>query len=165
MARRNEFRANWNASTRTVDHRSWTHHNTLGSSNWTVVEDVAGLRPRTDAGVELWPIDIGWSHFAVNDLRYLGVDLSVVRDDPADGVNLASSAPNLACGAAVSASYDVQRWDGGAWVPVPSQVRQPAVARGNYNRVTFTPVTTQRLRVVLTHAPGFRTALTEVKAY
>ncbi|MFD7659676.1 hypothetical protein ACFV4N_37365 [Actinosynnema sp. NPDC059797] len=82
----NEFWANWNASTRTVDYRSWIHHNTLGSSNRTVVEDVAGLRPRTDAAVGLWPIDIGWSHFAVNDLRYRGVDLSVVWDDPADGV-------------------------------------------------------------------------------
>ncbi|GAA1305921.1 discoidin domain-containing protein [Saccharothrix xinjiangensis] len=303
----NEFWANWNASTRTVDYRSWIHHNILGSSNWTVVEDVAGLRPRTDARVELWPIDIGWSHFAVNNLRHRGVDLSVVWDDPADGVtrypgvpegysvyldgtraftvdrltrvlydpatgavtfpsgsgsvrfsapfpglrapqdvahtgarlvdvfakagvNLSSTAPNLARGAAVSASYTasgtstaaavddlptneplwgtagspnaqdwyeldfrqsrsvgevrlhfrddraanryrapasytVQRWDGGAWVAVPSQVKQPAVARGNYNRVTFTPVTTQRLRVVFTHAPGFRTALTEVKAY
>ncbi|MFC6092593.1 discoidin domain-containing protein [Saccharothrix lopnurensis] len=303
----NEFWANWNPSGRTIDYRSWIHHNILGSSNWTLVEDVAGLRPRTDTRVELSPIDIGWSHFAVNNLRYRGLDLSVVWDDPADGVtryqgvpegysvylngtraftvdrltrvlydpttgavtfpsgsgtvrfstpfaglrapqdvvhtgarvvdvfakagvNLTSTAPNLARGAAVSASYTasgtstaaavddlptneplwgtagspnaqdwyeldlrqsravgevrlyfrddraanryrapasytVQRWDGSAWVAVPSQVRQPAAARANYNRVTFTPVTTQRLRVLLTHASGFRTALTEVKVH
>jgi hypothetical protein len=39
----------------TPDHRrpSGIHHNILGSSNWTVIEDVAGLRPRTDNQVEL----------------------------------------------------------------------------------------------------------------
>ncbi|WP_119582884.1 discoidin domain-containing protein [Streptomyces europaeiscabiei] len=80
----NEFWADWNGSS--VNYRSWIHHNILGSSNWTVIEDVAGLRPRNDAKVELSPIDIGWSHFTVNNLRYRGADLSVVWDDPADGV-------------------------------------------------------------------------------
>ncbi|MDX2931631.1 discoidin domain-containing protein [Streptomyces ipomoeae] len=80
----NEFWADWNGSS--IDYRSWIHHNILGSSNWTVIEDVAGLRPRNDAKVELSPIDIGWSHFTVNNLRYRGADLSIVWDDPADGV-------------------------------------------------------------------------------
>ncbi|AXG82173.1 discoidin domain-containing protein [Streptomyces paludis] len=80
----NEFWANWNGTG--IDYRSWIHHNILGSSNWTVIEDVAGLRPRNDAKVELSPINIGWSHFTVNNLRYRGADLSVVWDDPADSV-------------------------------------------------------------------------------
>ncbi|UUU36790.1 discoidin domain-containing protein [Streptomyces sp. CA-210063] len=80
----NEFWADWNGSS--VNYRSWIHHNILGSSNWTVIEDVAGLRPRNDAKVELSPIDIGWSHFTVNNLRYRGADLSIVWDDPADKV-------------------------------------------------------------------------------
>ena len=37
--------------------------------------------------------------------------------------------------------------------------------KANYNRVGFTPVSTQRIRVQVTHAPGFRTALTEVMVY
>jgi mannosylglycerate hydrolase MGH1-like protein/F5/8 type C domain-containing protein len=82
----NEFWFNWNPSTRTINGRSGIHHNILGSSNWTVIEDVAGLRPRTDQQVELWPIDIDWSHFAINNLRYRNADLSIVWDDPADGV-------------------------------------------------------------------------------
>lgn len=49
----NEFWADWNGSG--IDYRSWIHHNILGSSNWTVIEDVAGLRPRNDAKVELSP--------------------------------------------------------------------------------------------------------------
>lgn len=81
----NEFWANWNPNTQTIDYRSWIHHNILGSSNWTVIEDVAGLRPRTDDQVELWPIDVDWTHFTVNNLRYRNSDLTIVWDDPADG--------------------------------------------------------------------------------
>ncbi|MEV5891939.1 galactose-binding domain-containing protein [Nonomuraea fuscirosea] len=80
----NEFWADWNGSS--IAYRSWIHHNILGSGNWTVIEDVAGLRPRNDAKVELSPIDIGWTHFTVDNLRYRGADLTIVWDDPADGV-------------------------------------------------------------------------------
>jgi hypothetical protein len=82
----NEFWADWNPNNQTIQYRSWIHHNILGSSNWTVIEDVAGLRPRTDNQVELWPIDIDWTHFTVNNLRYRNADLTIVWDDPADGV-------------------------------------------------------------------------------
>ncbi|MCG5213550.1 discoidin domain-containing protein [Streptosporangium sp. KLBMP 9127] len=80
----NEFWADWNGSS--IAYRSWIHHNILGSGNWTVIEDVAGLRPRNDAKVELSPINIGWTHFTVNNLRYRGADLTIVWDDPADGI-------------------------------------------------------------------------------
>ncbi|WHT16286.1 discoidin domain-containing protein [Crossiella sp. CA-258035] len=302
----NEFWANWNAGAQRIDYRSWIHHNILGSSNWTVVEEVAGLRPRTDAKVELWPIGIGWSHFAVNNLRYRNMDLSIVWDDPADGitrypgvpqgysvylngtraftvdrltravydpatgavtlpaggnlthstaitglqaaqevvqnsarmvdvfakagVDLTSARPNLAQGATASAShtaadtsvggavdgfpinapiwgssgspngtdwyqldfgrsqtvqearlyfrddragnryrapaaYTVQYWTGQAWADVSGQTRTPETPRANYNQVRFTPVSTDRLRVRLTHAAGFHTGLTELKVY
>ena len=87
----NEFWADWTGSA--IAYRSWIHHNILGSSNWTVIEDVAGLRPRADAQVELSPIPIGWSHFAVNNLRYRNTDLSIVWDDPADGVSRYAGVP------------------------------------------------------------------------
>lgn len=82
----NEFWFNWNPTTRTINGRSGIHHTILGSSNWTVIEDVIGLRPRNDKQVELSPIDIGWDHFTIDNLRYRNADLSVVWDDPADGV-------------------------------------------------------------------------------
>ncbi|WP_436535238.1 discoidin domain-containing protein [Actinoplanes sp. HUAS TT8] len=87
----NEFWADWNGSA--ITYRSWIHHNILGSSNWTIIEDVAGLRPRNDAQIELSPINIGWPNFAVNNLRYRNADLSVVWDDPADGVVKYSGVP------------------------------------------------------------------------
>ncbi len=52
-----------------------------------------GLRPRNDKQVELWPLNIGWPNFAANNLRYRNVDLSVVWDDPADGVVKYSGIP------------------------------------------------------------------------
>lgn len=73
----NEFFFGWDPKDQTFG-RSGIHHSMLGSSNWTVIEDVAGLRPRTDEKLELWPIDIDWPHFAVTDLRYRGRDLSIV---------------------------------------------------------------------------------------
>ncbi|MEU8236229.1 discoidin domain-containing protein [Actinoplanes sp. NPDC048967] len=302
----NEFWANWNAGTRTIDYRSWIHHNILGSSNWTVIEDVMGLRPRNDNQVELSPIGIGWSHFAANNLRYRNADLSVVWDDPADGItrypgipqgysvflngtraftvdrltrvlynpatgavtlpaggsvtfstavggiqsptqvvqssarmvdlfakagtDLTSARPNYARGATTTASYtaagtsgsaavdgypvnepiwgtygspngtdtlevnlgqsrridelrlyfrndragnryrqpsayQVQYFDGSAWVAVSSAVRTPTTPRANYNRIRFAAVDTQRVRVQVTHASGFRTGLTEFQVY
>ncbi|MGC9670905.1 MGH1-like glycoside hydrolase domain-containing protein [Planosporangium sp. 12N6] len=304
----NEFWANWNPTTRHIDYRSWIHHNILGSSNWTVIEDVAGLRPRNDAKVELSPITIGWPNFTVNNLRYRNSDLTIVWDDPSDGVvrysgvpegysiyvngtramtvnklvplvydpatgavtfpgtaatvtyaaampamrapnqvvlsdpgtvdllakagvDLTANLTNLAQGATVSASYtaggtstgaavdgyptnepfwgaggsanssdwyelnfgsaktvdevrlyvkdsrpasgtyrapasyQVQYFNGSGFVDVAGQVKTPAVPQGNDNNVRFTAVSTQRLRVVMTHASGARTGLTEVKVY
>jgi hypothetical protein len=300
----NEFWADWNGSS--INYRSWIHHNILGSSNWTVIEDVMGLRPRNDTQIELSPITIGWTHFAANNIRYRGADLSVVWDDPADGVtrysgvpqgysvfvngtraftvdrltrvvynpatgavslpaggtatfsaaipgllaptqvahtgarmvdmfakagtDLTSTLPNHARGAATTASYTasgtsgaaavdgypineplwgtsgspnatdwlevnfgpartvdelrlyfrndratnryrqpasytVQYWNGSAFVDVGSPVRTPVAPQANYNRVRFGAVNTQRIRVQVTHASGFRTGLTEVQAF
>jgi len=302
----NEFWADWNAGSQTIDYRSWIHHNILGSSNWTVIEDVMGLRPRNDNQVELSPIGIGWSHFAANNIRYRNTDLSIVWDDPADGVtrytgipqgysvyvngtraftvdrltrvvfnpttgavslpdggtvlftaaiagmqaptqvtqtsarmvdlfakagtDLTATLPNHARGGATAASYtasgtaganavdgypinepiwgtygspnaadwlevnlgaarsvdevrvyfrndratnryrapasyDVQYYDGAAWVSAASQVKTPSAARANYNNARFAAVTTQRIRVRVTHASGFKTGITELQVY
>ncbi|WP_246635845.1 MGH1-like glycoside hydrolase domain-containing protein [Actinoplanes hulinensis] len=299
----NEFWADWNGSA--VTYRSWIHHNILGSSNWTIIEDVAGLRPRNDTQIQLSPINIGWSHFAVNNLRYRNANLSIVWDDPSDGVtryngvpqgysiyldgtrvatlnqlapftynpatgavtttgtvafstafpalqapqnvvqsssrmvdvfakagvDLSSTRPNLASGATVSASYttsgtsaggavdglptnsplwgsygsanatdtyditfssertvseawihfrndratnryrpptayNVQYWNGSAWVNTASQAKTPAAPQANLNKVTFTAVNTTRLRLQFTQPSGTpKTGLTEVKVY
>ncbi|MBB6545674.1 discoidin domain-containing protein [Nonomuraea rubra] len=89
----NEFWANWNPQTKTIGYRSWIHHTILGSSNWTVIEDVMGLRPRSDGKVELWPVDIGWDHFTVNGVNYRGSDLTIVWDKPGDGTRHYAGVP------------------------------------------------------------------------
>jgi hypothetical protein len=47
-----------------------------------IFEDVAGLQPRLDDVVELWPIDMGFDHFAVNNLSYHGSDVTIVWQRP-----------------------------------------------------------------------------------
>lgn len=75
----NEFFFNWNPDTQNFG-RSGIHHNILGSYNFMIIDDAAGVRPRLDDVLELWPIDVGWDYFAVNNLNYHGKDLTVVWD-------------------------------------------------------------------------------------
>ncbi|UQZ36878.1 hypothetical protein C2I18_27105 [Paenibacillus sp. PK3_47] len=63
--------------------RAWIHHDTLGMMNYTVLEDMAGLQPRTDDIIELWPINVEYDHFAVDNVRYHDANLSIVWQDPA----------------------------------------------------------------------------------
>ena len=64
-----------------ITYRSWIHHTQLGTTNWTMVEDIAGMVPREDNKIELNPIEIpGWNYFTVNNLSYHGQDVSIVWD-------------------------------------------------------------------------------------
>ncbi|GGM55041.1 OmpL47-type beta-barrel domain-containing protein [Dactylosporangium sucinum] len=78
----NEFWADGSATGQSIGYRSWIHHTILGATNFTVIEDAMGLRPRSDAKVELDPINIGWDHFTANNIRYRDRDLTVVWDAP-----------------------------------------------------------------------------------
>ena len=77
----NEFFFNWNPETKTFG-RSGIFHNILGAYNFMIVDDIAGVRPRLDDRLELWPVDVGWDYFAVNNLNYHGRDLTIVWDRP-----------------------------------------------------------------------------------
>jgi concanavalin A-like lectin/glucanase superfamily protein/F5/8 type C domain-containing protein len=77
----NEFYFNWDPTTKTLG-RSSINHDVLGSFNWMVFQDIAGLQPRLDNVVELWPIDMGYDHFTVNNLSYHGSDLTIVWQKP-----------------------------------------------------------------------------------
>jgi hypothetical protein len=59
----------------------------------------------------------------------------------------------------------VQYWNGSAFVNAGSQVKTPSAPRSNYNLVRFASVSTQRIRVQVTHASGVKTGLTEVQAF
>ncbi len=47
----------------------------------------------------------------------------------------------------------------------PSQTKNPAAPRANYNLVQFPAITAQRVRVLATNASGAKTGLTEVKVF
>lgn len=64
------------------------------------------------------------------------------------------------------ARYDVQRWTGTAWRTIPGQQRLPIRPEGHRaNTVSFAPVRTSKLRVVLVHRPGASSGLTEIEAW
>ncbi|WAT15978.1 Ig-like domain-containing protein [Xanthomonas fragariae] len=74
-----------------IGYRSWIHHTQLGATNFTMIEDAMGLRPRSDDKIELYPIDIGWEHFAADNLRYRDRNLSIVWDR--NGTHYAGKVP------------------------------------------------------------------------
>ncbi|MEJ5943776.1 Ig-like domain-containing protein [Pseudokineococcus basanitobsidens] len=86
----NEFWAEGSANTswgeeQDVGYRSWIHHTILGATNFTMIEDAMGLRPRSDAKVELDPVDVDWPYFRADGIPYRDRQLSVVWDEPGDG--------------------------------------------------------------------------------
>ncbi|TGO05752.1 OmpL47-type beta-barrel domain-containing protein [Serinibacter arcticus] len=78
----NEFWSNGSHDPQNIGYRSWIHHTILGTTNFTMIEDAMGLRPRSDAKIELDPIDVDWDHFTVNNVRYRDRDLTVTWDAP-----------------------------------------------------------------------------------
>ncbi|WP_299093343.1 Ig-like domain-containing protein [uncultured Metabacillus sp.] len=78
----NEFWNSYDEETKKLNYRSWIHHNILGAYNFSLIEDIAGMQPRADDILELWPIDMGYEYFTVNNLRYHDSDLTIVWDKP-----------------------------------------------------------------------------------
>ncbi len=65
--------------------RSGIHHDTLGSYNWLMFEAMGGIVPRMDDIIELWPVELGYDHFLLNNVRYHDADLTIAWDKPGDG--------------------------------------------------------------------------------
>jgi len=74
-----EYYSNWNPTTKTFT-RNNPYHVMLGNMNYIYIEDMAGLQPRSDDLIQLWPIDLGYDHFMVNNLRYHDHDVTIVWD-------------------------------------------------------------------------------------
>lgn len=79
IANQAEYYSNWNPTTRSFN-RNNPNHIMLGNMNYIYIEDMGGILPRSDDLIELWPIDLGYDHFMVNNLRYHGHDVTIVWD-------------------------------------------------------------------------------------
>jgi hypothetical protein len=142
-----------------VDGSRWYHRSP--PNRW-----VAG--PSAD-GADWFEVDFG------AERRLQEVDLYFLDDARGPRVEVggeveASGFPDLpgAAGPMVRppASYDLQHWDGAAWVDVPGQARAPETPAGRRaNRVTFPALSTTRIRVVLHHQQGSTSGLTEFEAW
>jgi hypothetical protein len=61
---------------------------------------------------------------------------------------------------------EVQNWNGTTWQEIPGQKRIPALPAGHKpNVITFPELTATKIRVVLTHAKGSSSGLTEFEAW
>jgi hypothetical protein len=64
------------------------------------------------------------------------------------------------------ATYDLEFWDGGKWVPVPGQQRTPETPTGHRaNIIHFPELQTQKLRAAFTHGPRGQAGLTEFETW
>ena len=88
------------------------------------------------------------------------IDVFTVQDDYANPVNATDTQTFSAWGIT---AFDVQYWDGSAWVTVPSG----SVTGNNkiWRKFTFTPVTTSKIRVLVNGAANSFSRITEVEAW
>jgi hypothetical protein len=69
-------------------------------------------------------------------------------------------------GVRAPASYAVEAWDGAAFKAVAAEQRDPKrPTGGRANEITFTPVTTRKVRITFTHAGNARSGVTEVEVW
>ncbi len=62
--------------------------------------------------------------------------------------------------------FTLERWRDGRWEEIPAQRRVPEVPEGRRaNTVTFDPIETTKLRLVVTHRAGASSGLTEFEAW
>jgi len=68
--------------------------------------------------------------------------------------------------AAPPSSYRIEVWEGERFVPARVRTQAPALPAGRRaNRVELERITTERLRVVLTHPPGLVAGLSEIEVW
>ena len=64
------------------------------------------------------------------------------------------------------AGYGLEYWNGTGWKTFPDQKRSPATPTGHRsNEIHFSAMDVQKFRVVMTHAAGGKSGLTEVEAW
>jgi len=64
------------------------------------------------------------------------------------------------------AKFDLEYWNGKTWISIPDQNRTPETPIGHCpNTVTFPKIQTEKIRALLTHAPGSKSGLTEFEAW
>ena len=141
---------------------SFTNPNALGNTGrhdnvWQAIDGMAFYKNMPDNR---------WTNYtSPNSSDSLGVNFGYSR--PVNEVNVdfySDSATNGSIRA--PASYDVQYWNGSAWVDVPNQIHVPAQPVANdQNIVTFNQVDTSQLRVVMTNQSGYYVGVTELESW
>jgi hypothetical protein len=103
------------------------------------------------------------SYLSSNPTDWWSVDFGQVR--PVSDVRIYFYNDNG--GVKPPVSYQLQYLNTtGEWLDIPNQVRDPVAPAGNdLNRITFDPIETRALRVVVTPQPGSGAGITEFQSW
>ncbi|WP_224360321.1 MGH1-like glycoside hydrolase domain-containing protein [Hyalangium versicolor] len=104
-----------------------------------------------------------WTNYqSPNASDWLGVDFGYVRS--VEEVRLYLY--NDGGGVQTPASYDLQSWNGTAWVSIPNQQKTPATPAGDaLNRISFPAVNTRKLRAVFQNPPNAKVGVVEFEVW
>ena len=127
------------------------------SSYDNVWEAVNGVIVYTDSPHDRWT-----SYQSLNSTDWLAVDFGTAKTVSQAKVYIYDDNG----GVKAPVSYNVQYWNGTTWVDAVSQSKSPIAPAGSaVNTVTFTAVSTEKVRVVFTHTSGAKTGVTELELY
>ncbi|HEX2904261.1 MAG TPA: LamG-like jellyroll fold domain-containing protein [Jatrophihabitans sp.] len=109
------------------------------------------------------PENTRWTNYASpNAQDFYGVDFGV----PTKISDIRWYGYDDGGGVRPAAGYQLQYWTGSVWADVPSQHRDSTTPVGNgLNRITFPPLTTTKVRLLFTNAPGAYVGVTEFQSW
>ncbi len=145
-----------------VDGNRWYHPSP--PNRW-----VAGGGGEDPAGSDWFEVDFGVERPLTRIQLYFldddaGPAVEVVGEEGGSG--FPSSASEGSPPVLPPVSYALEAWDGERWRAIPGQRRSPEAPAGRRaNTVTFPELAAAKIRVVLHHAPGAVSGLTEFEAW
>src|SRR5690606_29455920 len=106
-----------------------------------------------------------WGNYGADDPQgYVELDFGAPVE--LDNVKLYFVSDRQDGGYAEPMRYTVQVPDGaGGWTSIPDQFKAPKVPAPKFNEALFETVTTDRIRVAFTNAPGHYTAISEIQVF
>ncbi|HEY5583325.1 MAG TPA: glycoside hydrolase family 16 protein, partial [Ruminiclostridium sp.] len=127
----------------------------------------------TNAGDNIYQVNNGVIHYTGPHDRWTSYGTQSTSDwveiDFGTLMSISSSKLNIyddGGGVKTPASYNMQYWNGTSWIDLSNQVKSPFAPQGNVtNTVTFTQVSTTKVRVVLIHQSLSSSGLTEFEVF
>src|SRR5690625_4253463 len=113
-----EYYSGWNEEIKSYQ-RNHPNHIMLGNINYIYIENMVGIQPRFDELIELWPIDLDYDHFMVNNLRYHGSDVTIVWDEDGSHYDLGAGYSLFIDGEKVANADDLGRF---VYDPVANEI-------------------------------------------
>src|SRR5690606_5354736 len=149
----------------------WRQFHTPGWSS-TSMNHTPGATSELERPVTLEAVTDGvtvnepyWGNYGTDEPQgYIELDLGEAVD--IDNVKVFFVSDRQTGGYREPARYSIQVPDGdGGWAGVPDTFKSPKIPSAKFNEALFDTVTTDRIRVAFTNAPGHYTAISEIQVF